>query len=295
MASRASYGEREAEFPNHESFINHARYRWLKFAIFLSIAAVVATFFALAPTGFRIAHFGATWLGYTLGTIGALIMVWLTMIGIRKRAMTSGHWSLKAWVSAHVYLGLSLTVIITLHSGLQFGLNIHTLAYVLMLLVISSGVFGLVAYANLPVALSDARGDMTKVQMLETIRSLDHRIHDAAQSLDGRQAQIAQLSLDETMLGGGLWRRLFSSYRRCGNRRALARLPRVRGKAQGAQAEALDKIEDLLQRKEEVLATARHYSRIRAYLESWLFVHIPATFAMLAAVTAHIVSVFFYF
>lgn len=295
MAIRASSGNSAAEFPNHESFVNHRRYRWLKIAVFLAIASLVASFFVLAPNGFQTAHFGATWLGYTLGTIGALIMVWLTMIGVRKRAMTSGHWSLKAWVSAHIYLGLSLTVIITLHSGLQFGLNIHTLAYALMMLVIASGVVGLVAYTNLPVALSDARADMTKVQMLEIIRSLDHRIHDAAQSLDNRQAQIAQLSLDGTIMGGGLWQRLFGSYRRCGNRRALARLPSVQRIAQGVQAEALDKIADLLQRKEEVLETTRRYSRIRAYLESWLFVHIPATFAMLAAVTAHIVSVFFYF
>jgi hypothetical protein len=34
--------------------------------------------------------------------------------------------------------------------------------------------------------------------------------------------------------------------------------------------------------------------QITAFLEGWLFVHIPATFALLAALTAHIVSVFTY-
>jgi hypothetical protein len=34
--------------------------------------------------------------------------------------------------------------------------------------------------------------------------------------------------------------------------------------------------------------------RITAMLEVWLFIHIPATFALLAALTAHIVSVFVY-
>ena len=38
----------------------------------------------------------------------------------------------------------------------------------------------------------------------------------------------------------------------------------------------------------------RRHIRIRAALEIWLYVHVPATFALLAALTAHIVSVFFY-
>ena len=62
---------------------------------------------------------------------------------MRKRAITRGRWSLKAWTSAHVYLGLSLIVIATLHTGFQFGWNVHTLAYALMMLVIVSGIYGI--------------------------------------------------------------------------------------------------------------------------------------------------------
>ena len=58
------------------------------------------------------------------------LIVWLAMLGIRKRAITRGRWSLKAWTSAHVYLGLALIVIGTLHTGFQFGWNVHTVAYV---------------------------------------------------------------------------------------------------------------------------------------------------------------------
>ena len=294
MAKRAIYGER-ADVSQHESFVRHARLRWLKVAVVLNVAAIAGFWWVFIYSGTRLEHAGGTWLGYTLGTIGALIILWLTMIGIRKRAMTSGNWSLKAWVSAHVYLGLSLIVIVTLHTGLQFGLNIHTAAYVLMLLVIGSGILGVIAYMYLPVRLSDVRGDLTKKQMIETIHALDRLILAAAQSLDQTQARVVQLSLDKTIIVGSLWQRLMNSYPGCGNRRAIRRIPKLQRRATGASAETLEKISNLLSRKQEILGTARRYARIRAMLEAWLYIHVPMTFALLAALTAHIVSVFFYF
>ena len=96
--------------------------------------------------------------------------------------MTDDAWSLKAWVSAHVYLGLSLIVIATLHTGFQFGWNVHTLAYALMMLVILSG---RVRHHRLcqipPIAVSDNRGETTQKQMLEKIHALDGRLLEVAQ------------------------------------------------------------------------------------------------------------------
>ena len=228
---------------------------------------------------------GGSWLGYTLGSIGAALIVWLTALGVRKRAMTPGRWSLKAWTSAHVYLGSSLIVIATLHTGFQFGWNIHTAAYALMVLVIASGVFGVVAYARLPKKLSENRAELTEAQMLEQLRGIDRELHRAAQPLGQAQAEIVRLSLEETKLGGGMWRRLSGGYGDCGNRRALEKARRD---------PALEQVAALLVRKEAALGRARRHIRLRALLEVWLYVHVPATIALLVALTAHIVSVFFY-
>lgn len=80
--------------------------------------------------------------GYTLGTLGALIILVLLWLGVRKRQYLDAQGSLIGWLSAHVYLGLGLAVIVTLHSGFQLGWNVHSLAYVLMLAVIASGLYG---------------------------------------------------------------------------------------------------------------------------------------------------------
>ena len=53
---------------------------------------------------------GGTVLGYTLGTIGALLIVWLTWFGVRKRRYESTLGTVQGWLSAHVYLGIALLV-----------------------------------------------------------------------------------------------------------------------------------------------------------------------------------------
>ncbi|HEX7875700.1 MAG TPA: hypothetical protein VF489_03845, partial [Sphingobium sp.] len=58
--------------------------------------------------------------------------------------------------------------------------------------------------------------------------------------------------------------------------------------------EPLEKIDALLERKQAMLARLRRHLKLKALLEIWLTVHVPATFALIAALTAHIVSVFFY-
>lgn len=276
----------------HEGFLRHKGFRWAQIATLLCIVATGVYFFAAMRL--QEPPSGGSWLGYLLGTMSTGLIVWLACLGVRKRVITQGHYSLKAWVSAHVYLGLSLTVLATLHTGFQFGWNIHTLAYVLMMLVIASGALGVWAYATLPQRLHGNRGETTRKQMLDALDSLDSQLHDAAQPLDRTGAQIVRLSIEETELGGSIWKRLTGSYGDCANRRALQRLRALPAPGSAVQAEALTKIDALLAQKADALALARRQMGITALLEAWLFVHIPATFALLAALIAHIVSVFAY-
>jgi hypothetical protein len=50
----------------------------------------------------------------------------------------------------------------------------------------------------------------------------------------------------------------------------------------------------LLEEKYLTLEKARRYIRLRSLLEVWLFIHIPATIALIGALAAHIISVFFW-
>ena len=279
-----SAGEKRRD-ADHVSFLKHRRFRWLKVALVLSLVALAS--YLLVDVEPR--HNGGTWYGYTLGTIGAGLIVWLSLLGVRKRNMTEGRWSLKAWTSAHVYLGLALIVIATLHTGFQLGWNVHTLAWALMMIVIISGIYGITVYATLPARVSENRREMTKREMLDALDAIDRQLQSAAQPLGREQSDLIIAALEQDPFDFGIVARLTGNYRGCRTIRALD--------AFGVSAsvdDAEDKVGKLLRRRKAQLDQIRRQMKLRALLDIWLYVHVPLTIALIAALTAHIVSVFYY-
>ncbi|MFZ1743374.1 MAG: hypothetical protein WAT93_10990 [Pontixanthobacter sp.] len=269
---------------DHESFLSHKKMRWLKISVALCLIVIVSYFLVdVEPR-----HNGGTWYGYTLGTIGVLLILWLSLLGIRKRTMTAGRWSLKAWTSAHVYLGLALIVIGTMHTGFQLGWNVHTLAWALMMLVIVSGIYGISVYAALPRSLSTNAREMTRGQMIEALAAIDRQLESAAQPLGRGDADLVIAALDQNVFKAGMLARLSGNYPRCATTRALASLPENSGN------DDIDRVTALLGRRKSQLSQIRRHMRYKALLEVWLFIHIPATIALIAALAAHIISVFYY-
>ena len=189
-----------------------------------------------------------------------------------------------------LFRSLSLIVIGTWHTGFQLGWNVHTLAWALMMLVILSGLYGVIVYATLPAALSNNRDEMTQMQMLEAIRAFDRQLHAAAQPLSPEDTAPVLASLDEDPFAGGIRARLSGRYPKDATAAALRALSLSRG----GNPDARQKVIGLLSQKEAALARLRAHLRIRAMLEIWLYVHVPLTFALIAALSAHIISVFFY-
>lgn len=273
-----------------ESFLVHRRMRYLKVMVALLVLSIVP-YVVWQPEG---GHDGGTWLGYTLGTVGALLILWLTWFGIRKRRYNPGHWNLKGWLSAHVYLGLSLIVVATLHAGFQVGVNIHTLAYLLMLAVILSGVWGVVNYARLPAMMTRNRQSQTLTTLALEMLELDQQAADDALGLDDAFADEVRRSRTETRIGGSFWRQLSGRDPRCGTAQAIRNVRALIEGVPDAQRDRASALLVNLQRKQELLTRARKDIRYKALMDLWLYVHVPLTFALLAALTAHVISVFYY-
>lgn len=275
---------------DHGSFLAYKNYRWLKISVLICVLSAIGYW----TTDFDPVRNGGTWYGYTLGVIGVLIILWLSVLGIRKRAITQGHWSLKAWTSAHIYLGLSLVIIGTLHTGFQFGWNVHTLSYALMMFVILSGLFGIYVYAAVPRKMSNNRAEMSQQNMLDDIAALDNLLRDTARPLRNEYIPIVERAAAQFRLGGSIFRRLSGRDNRCATYKALEFFrSELRTTDDAMRSPVLDII-SVLERKNSLLGRARKHIRYKAILQIWLFIHIPFTFALIAALAAHIIAVFYY-
>ena len=273
----------------HESFLAYSRYRHLRWAALLEAAAVVL-YIADRPFGTR---YGGTWAGYTLGIIGALLILWLTAYGYRKRSYADRQDRLVGRLSAHLYFGLALLLIATLHTGFHFGWNVHTLAYALMCLAIASGIFGVFCYLRYPRLMTQNRAGMTTRQMLGTIATLDEQLRVAAMPLDETTAMIIERAVESTAIGHSLWRQLTRHYPGCTTAAAIAHLDTIADDVPASLEEIWSQVRVLLDEKASLLTRVRRDIGYKAMIDFWLLLHVPVSFMLLAALLAHIVSVLF--
>ncbi|MEX2481482.1 MAG: hypothetical protein WD928_11540 [Gammaproteobacteria bacterium] len=267
------------------SILTLGSFRYLKLSAVLMLASI-STYIWHTPA---IAPHGGTWLGYTLGTAGAALIVWLMLFGLRKRDYRSRLGSVRGWLSAHVYLGAALVVIGTLHTGFEFGWNVHTAAYVLMLAVVASGIWGVVLYFRNPALMSGLLEGRTLEQHAEVLREIDAQSRRLAADLDAAVQALVERSAQAPLVGrlGG---RLRGHVMACPTRRAVARLEPLAG----SQGRAVRELYALQFQRLAQLGKMRGFLRLKAWTDVWLLFHVPLSFALLAALLAHIVAVFFY-
>ena len=282
---------------------NGRRYFW--WALLLSLGSL-GLYYTQAPTGIQPPN-GGTWQGYILGTIGACLIVWLSLLGIRKRRYSSRIGTVAGWASAHVYLGLALLLVATLHCAWQFGWNVHTLAYALMCGVIGSGLYGLFVYLRLPQMQSQNRAGKDRDAWLEELRSIDTQIQSVATKTDAETQTMSLSAQSLTSVGESIWAQLW------GLDRSRVNLPQqgvIANPNQAAvihylashipsartrrEAEVLNELLDLFGRRKVLLSRMREDLRLSAHLKIWLFFHVPLTLALLVALCIHIVVVFYY-
>lgn len=281
----------------HRSFLEYKDYRYLKLALFVCIAAFGAyiwhrhTHFS-TPGGIG---YGGTLMGYGLGTVAALMIVWLLWLGVRKRRYGASLTMTQGWLSAHVYLGLALVVVATLHTGFEIGVNLHTLAYLLMLLVVSSGIYGVLVFLREPERMTTNMGEDDIPSLMLQIQEVDQQAARLALQLPDEFNNLVQAAAQKTRLQGSVFQHAFRTLsRRCPTSRAVERMQQLNRKLKDEVARQGREVHGLMLARRTAVEKIRGEFRSIARLRLWLLIHVPLSFALLFALASHIVSVFIY-
>jgi hypothetical protein len=292
----------------YESFMAYRGARYSMIAVAVALLCIVL-FMLHSPNEPRN---GGTWLGYTLGTLGALLIVWLSWFGVRKRAYQSQLGSVEGWLSAHVYFGAALLVIATLHTAGEIGWNVHSLAYVLMCIVILSGFYGVYLYRVFPRRMALNFDGNNRDDIATEIALQDRRCRQLVKQITGDVQAVVLSALERTSLGVSMLSRVFGrdnskvmlpdanglNPQLVSNARQDAVLGFLSGRIAtsrgGAEVVALRDLADQFSERRRLLTVLRRDAQMREQLRIWLFVHVPLTIALLAALAVHILTVFLY-
>jgi len=269
------------------------RYRQSRYVKISAALAVLALLLFLIhnPTGGR--H-GGTWVGYALGGVGALLTLWLAWYGFRRRRYGKHTAPLEEVLSAHVNLGLAALLLATLHTGFEFGWNLHFLSYGFLLLLTLSGLAGVLIYAYVPIAMTENAKGRSTSDMIEELAEINRDARRTGAKLDDEVNRLIRRSVQYSEVGGSAWKLLTGRYRERHTEDALEGIRERAANFSSEETEAGRILVTLLARKVEALERLRNHLRFEAWMDVWRYVHVPLTFAYLAALIGHIVFVFYY-
>src|ERR1700724_1798868 len=98
---------------------------------------------------------GGTPLGLIFGAISLSIFVFAALLGVRKKIVLWRIGTVQRWLRAHIWLTLLTIPLVILHSGFRLGGAMTTLIILLYVVVMVSGIYGLVLQHYVPTAMME--------------------------------------------------------------------------------------------------------------------------------------------
>ena len=237
---------------------------------------------------------GGSKTGLAYGIAGFALIFLLAFFGIRKRWYRSTFGTLEQWLQSHIYLGLLAFVILLMHTGGRFNDKIAVTTLILTFIVVASGALGAILYVTVPRMLTEVESNLTVEEISDQLNQLGKNM---ARLASARSAPFQRI-YDELMRAaapGGLagWRLLLQFGRKKKQQdtgdwaRLLALVPKD-------EQEELRQLLVFSRQRKELLLRLLFQQRYKNILESWLYIHVPFTLALIAFAVLHVLAVFYY-
>ena len=299
--------------------IDHTHRNWfVGSAIGLAVATAVYVPYSLhSPQGPR----GGSSLGLTYGIAGFVLMLFVGLLGLRKKFPVWRVGRAQSWMRGHLWFGLLSFPLILFHGGFHFGGTLTRVLMWLFVFVWMSGILGAALQhfmprlqtAQLPMETIYEQIDRVRGQLAEEAGQL---VEETCSALDGevsRASDRQRATSASAGTQGGLTvasglqanQQVSTQLRKFLDDEMLPYLERAGARAmnlgQATQAQKmfqqfrvllppelhsnLDDLENICEEKRQL----DKQSRLHKILHGWLLVHIPLSYALLLLGAVHAV------
>jgi hypothetical protein len=118
--------------------------------------------------------------GLTFGILGGLIILFEAFFWVRKKLRAWRIGKTQVWLRAHIWLGLLCVPLLLYHSGFRLGGPLSAVLLILLLVVVASGVWGLLVQQFLPTRLLQ---DVPAETIYSQIDRVSEQLEDEARRL----------------------------------------------------------------------------------------------------------------
>lgn len=254
---------------------------------------------------------GSSVAGLIFGSVGFAFMIFAALLGARKKVPVWRLGRAQAWMRGHLWLGLLSLPLILFHGGFRFGGVMTSVLMILLIIVVTSGVFGAVLQHYMPPAMTSDIPLETIFDQIDRVRG--QLLQEADEFVEGvtasggalataavsRAAAIATEELPAVSAADiAPLRKFYDREMRPflekpnAGGHALADSTKAHAMFIGLQTllppEVHETVKDLADICEEE-RQLRRQARMHRWLHGWLILHIPLSLALLLLGAVHAV------
>lgn len=247
--------------------------------------------------------------GLWYGILGSALMIFAGLLSALRK-VPSWWWigSRKLWLKGHIWLGLLSVVLILCHSGFSWGGPLELALWVVLILVIFTGIVGLVLQQVLPRLMTTRVQSEAPYEQIPHLCELMRRRADRlVESIWAIDLQVSQADMNKSQVGQGakvqlqeFYERHVRSYLTDGSRRSPVLASPLKAEGTFAYFRELPGLKDVQSQISDLegLCNERRQmaeqQRLHVWLHAWLMVHIPLSVLLLVLGVAHVVAVLYY-
>jgi hypothetical protein len=244
-------------------------------------------------------------LGYWLGIIGGLVMLFLLMYPLRKRyRLLHIFGSARQWFRLHIILGLLGPLMILYHCNFHLGSFNSRVALYCMLLVAGSGIVGKHFYAKIHKGLYGRKANLQELQKdLSASREKSHGFAAIMPKLAARLDDLAvELQGDRITQTLGIRRSLRWAVKRHVVRLSLLFIARRELRVAALHSEVVMRNQRRLRKSASryikaytnLLGRIAQFSFYERLFALWHVFHLPLFFMMVISAIVHVLAVHMY-